>query len=66
MKQAVIKFFIDDYNKEYTVKGQAINSSGEIVNVGYYSGDYSRAFNEFGFYSDDNGFECQRVIIRKA
>lgn len=66
MKHCVLKFFIDNYNKEYTVKGQTINSSGEIVNVGYYSGDYSRAFNEFDHYSEDNGFECQRVIIRKA
>lgn len=66
MKPAVIKFEIDDHNKEYSVKGTAINSNGEPVNVGYYSSDYSSAFNEFDYYSENNGFECQKVIIRKV
>lgn len=66
MKQSVIKFEIDDFNNAYSVNGTAINSNGEPVNVGYYSSDYSRAFKEFDYYNENNGFECQKVIIRKV
>ena len=63
----VIKFHIDDFNKEYRVTGSAICcDTGETISVGFYSSSFARAYDEFAFYTDTNGLECQRVIIRKV
>lgn len=66
MKQAVIKFEIDDYQQQYIVIGNAINSKGEVEPVGFCSDICSRAYDLFDWYNIANGFECQKVIIRKV
>ena len=62
----VVKFHIDDINREYSVTGSVLNDAGETITVGFYSSNYSTAYSEFSFYSAENGFECQRVVIRRV
>ena len=62
----VVKFHIDDFNREYSVTGSAINDAGETITVGFYSSNYSAAYSEFSLYSAENGYECQRIVIRKV
>ena len=66
MIYAVLKFCIDDAMKEYTISGCVLDELGNYIPVGYFSFDYEKAKNEFDFYSCDNGFECQRVIMRRV
>jgi hypothetical protein len=66
MKKPVIKFEIDSVNSVYRVNGTAlITDTMQTVNVGFQSFNYDKAEQEFNYYSDANGFECQKVIIRK-
>lgn len=46
----------------YNVSGYALDSDGNIVQIGFYSSSYDRAKQELEFYSDENGFECRRII----
>ena len=62
----VIKFHIDDINRDYRVIGECIDSEGDIKSIYYASGIYESALNEFNYLSIENGFECQKVIIRKV
>ena len=46
----------------YNVSGYALDSDGQIIQIGFYSSSYDRAKQELNFYSDANGFECRRII----
>lgn len=46
----------------YSVSGYALDQDGNIVQVGFYSSSFERAKQELDFYSDENGFECRRIV----
>ena len=49
----------------YSVSGYALDQDGNIIQVGFYSSNYDRAKQELEFYSDENGFECRRIVELK-
>ena len=46
----------------YSVSGYALDQDGNIVQIGFYSSNFDRAKQELDFYSDENGFECRRIV----
>lgn len=63
-KRNIIKLTQHD-KQSATLEGSAINSDSEPIRV-YRQGTPEQCMRELSFYSEANGFECQRVIIKEV
>ena len=52
----------NNINGTYTVSGFVINQNGSIVEVSHDRNNFEDAKEMLDYYSDENGFECRRVV----